>query len=42
MLGLDKITWLRFFVWLIIGLIVYFMYGYKHSRLRGGNQENLC
>ncbi|MCX5786162.1 MAG: amino acid permease [Elusimicrobia bacterium] len=37
MLGLDKITWLRFFVWLIIGLIIYFMYGYKNSRLRRGD-----
>jgi len=33
MLGLDKITWLRFFVWLILGLIIYFFYGYKNSNL---------
>jgi len=27
-------NWLIFVVWLLIGLGIYFMYGYKHSRLR--------
>jgi APA family basic amino acid/polyamine antiporter len=27
-------TWIRFGVWLVIGAILYFCYGYKHSRLR--------
>jgi len=26
-------NWLRFLVWLVIGLILYFVYGMKHSRL---------
>jgi hypothetical protein len=26
----------RFFVWLIIGLFIYFLYGVRHSRLRSG------
>ncbi|HEY9290331.1 MAG TPA: amino acid permease C-terminal domain-containing protein [Microlunatus sp.] len=26
-------TWLRFVIWLIIGLIIYFGYGRKHSKL---------
>ena len=34
MLGLPEITWLRFVIWLAIGLIIYFMYGRWHSRLR--------
>jgi APA family basic amino acid/polyamine antiporter len=33
MLALPKITWIRFVVWLIAGLFIYFFYGIKHSRL---------
>jgi APA family basic amino acid/polyamine antiporter len=35
--GLKLITWIGFIVWLIIGLIVYFVYGRKHSVLQ--NEE---
>jgi len=31
MSGLPVITWLRFFAWLIIGLVIYFLYSRKHS-----------
>lgn len=27
-------NWSRFIIWLIIGLIVYFLYGYSHSKLK--------
>jgi APA family basic amino acid/polyamine antiporter len=34
MLQLPAITWKRFVIWLVLGLILYFMYGARHSRLR--------
>jgi len=34
MLGLPWITWLRFGLWLVAGLVIYFLYGHKRSRLR--------
>lgn len=33
MTELGYTNWLRFLIWLIIGLVIYFTYGYKHSRL---------
>lgn len=36
MLSLPIETWLRFFVWLAIGLAIYFSYGMWHSKLRRG------
>ncbi|WP_434111737.1 amino acid permease [Paraburkholderia caffeinilytica] len=38
MAGLPLVTWLRLFVWLIIGLIIYGIYGRNHSRLRHPEQ----
>jgi APA family basic amino acid/polyamine antiporter len=34
---LPPMTWLRFAVWLAIGLIVYFTYSMHHSKLAGHN-----
>ncbi len=31
---LPTVTWIRFVIWLIIGLVLYFTYGYTHSTLR--------
>lgn len=35
MLNLTTLTWLRFGVWLVLGVVVYLAYGARHSRLRG-------
>ena len=35
MSGLPRTAWERFGIWLIIGALIYFLYGYRHSRLRG-------
>lgn len=32
---LPAITWLRFVVWLVIGMIIYFSYSFSHSKLAG-------
>jgi APA family basic amino acid/polyamine antiporter len=32
------VTWLRFFGWLLLGLVIYFVYGRTHSRLQRGEE----
>jgi len=34
MAGLPQATWERLIVWLVIGLVIYFTYGYSHSEVR--------
>jgi APA family basic amino acid/polyamine antiporter len=34
MLQLPAVTWKRFVIWLVVGLVIYFAYGAGHSRLR--------
>ncbi len=36
MLSLPIETWVRFFIWLAVGLVIYFFYGIGHSRLQRG------
>ncbi|GAB6934014.1 amino acid permease [Calditerricola satsumensis] len=33
MFNLSRVTWLAFFIWLGVGLVVYFLYGYRNSTL---------
>jgi len=39
MIQLPVITWIRFGIWLAVGLVFYFLYGYKHSVLRTGKSR---
>lgn len=34
MTELGWTNWFRFIIWLFIGLVIYFLYGYEHSKLR--------
>jgi len=38
MAGLKAVTWIRLVVWLIIGLVIYFTYSVKHSKVRNSAQ----
>lgn len=37
--GLKPVTWIRFAVWLILGLIIYFGYSVRHSELHKNNKD---
>lgn len=34
MAGLELLTWLRLIIWLVIGLVIYFTYSIRHSKVR--------
>ncbi len=40
MLQLPIVTWVRFVVWLAVGMLIYFAYGVRHSLLRAYNSRN--
>ena len=37
MYSLPVVTWIRFFVWMIVGLVIYFLYSRRHSVLATGS-----
>jgi APA family basic amino acid/polyamine antiporter len=39
MVYLPFITWMRFIVWQAAGVLLYFLYGRRHSRLAVGRTE---
>ncbi len=39
MFGLPVRAWERFAVWLVIGMALYFMYGFRNSALRRANAQ---
>src|SRR5690349_2612425 len=39
MAGLPGATWLRLVIWMAIGIVLYFSYGYFHSELRHGRGQ---
>ncbi|MGE5423723.1 MAG: amino acid permease [Syntrophothermus sp.] len=41
MAQLGITNWLRFIIWLLIGLVIYFTFGRKKSRLRGGSRDRV-
>jgi len=34
-------NWLRFLIWLVVGLVLYFSYGFKHSKLNIENKKEV-
>lgn len=40
-LNLPRLTWIRFCIWLILGILIYIFYGYRHSLLANQEQASL-
>ncbi|WP_238449964.1 amino acid permease C-terminal domain-containing protein, partial [Micromonospora sp. 4G55] len=37
MLNLSVETWIRFLIWMLLGAVIYFGYGYRRNRLATAN-----
>ena len=40
MLNLGTLTWWRFLLWMALRFAVYFLYGYRNSRLARGQEQD--
>lgn len=40
MASLPLDTWIRLFIWMAIGFLIYFLYGKNHSKVRRAHEEN--
>jgi len=36
--NLPALTWVRFVAWVVLGLLIYFAYGYRHSKIKDGKE----
>jgi basic amino acid/polyamine antiporter, APA family len=41
MTDLPVDTWIRFVVWLVVGMLIYVFYSYKHSKLRTRDKSSV-
>ncbi len=41
MVSLPRVTWMRLIIWMLIGLMIYFTYSYKHSVLAKNNSRHI-
>ena len=39
MASLNRVTWYRLVIWLVIGMVIYFTYGVKYSKVRNSQPK---
>jgi APA family basic amino acid/polyamine antiporter len=40
MVNLKRVTWIAFVIWLVVGMVIYFGYSRRHSKLGHGAQHH--